>query len=115
MPTGAVAPTPDLAAKIVKLAREAKRREVALDAATTALREVQHAIKENMRAEGVHRVATDGVSVTWSAVKGRPAYDMPAIRAAATAAGINIAQFETIGAPTDRLVIQIAGSSRPAI
>ena len=61
-----------------------------------------------MRAEGVRRVAADGVSVIWSAIKGRPAYDMPAIRAAAAAAGIDLAEFETTGAPTDRLVIIVS-------
>jgi hypothetical protein len=115
VPTQSTAPSPELAAEVVALAREAKRREAALDAATAALREVQQAIKENMRAGGVRRVVADGVSVIWSAVRGRPAYDMPAIRAAATAAGIDLAQFETVGAPTDRLVVQIAGPSGPAV
>jgi hypothetical protein len=115
VPTQSSAPTPELIAKVVKLARRAKRREAALDAATAALRTVQHEIKEKMRGEGVRLVAADGVSVIWSAVKGRPAYDMPGIRAAATAAGIDLAQFEMVGAPTDRLVIQIAGPSGPAV
>jgi hypothetical protein len=113
VPTGAVAP-PKPATKIIAMARRAKRREAALDAATAALRKVQHEIKETMRAAGVHRVAADGVSVIWSAVKGRPSYDMSAIRTAAAAAGIDINQFETVGAATDRLVIQIAGNPIPA-
>jgi hypothetical protein len=113
VPTGAVAP-PKPATKIMAMARRAKRREAALDAATAALRKVQHEIKETMRAAGVHRVAADGVSVIWSAVKGRPSYDMSAIRTAAAAAGIDINQFETVGAATDRLVIQIAGNPIPA-
>jgi len=45
----------------------------------------------------------------WSAVKGRPSYDMKAIHAAAVAAGINLAQFETTGQASDRLDIRIAG------
>ena len=108
VPSAANKPSRALVADVVALAREAKRREAALDAATAALREVQHAIKENMRAEGVRRVAAAGVSVIWSAIKGRPAYDMPAIRAAAAAAGIDLAEFETTGAPTDRLVIIVS-------
>jgi hypothetical protein len=46
-------------------------------------------------------------------VKGRPAFDMVKIRAAATAAGINIAEFETVGAATDRLAIQVTGTIPP--
>jgi hypothetical protein len=34
---------------------------------------------------------------------------MKAIRDAATAAGIDLTQFETTGAPSDRLDIRIAG------
>ena len=47
----------------------------------------------------------DGIVVIWSPVKGRIAFDMPAIREAAEKLGLNIQQFETVGDPTDRLVI----------
>jgi hypothetical protein len=53
------------------------------------------------------------VSVLWSAVKGRPSYDVPAIREAAAAAGIDLTKFERTGEPSDRLVIQVTGQSRP--
>jgi hypothetical protein len=103
---GARKPSPRLAADIVALAREAKQREAALDAATAQLREVHHTIKERMGAAGVRRVVADGVSVLWSPVKGRPAYDMPKVRAACATAGIDLMQFETVGLPTDRLVVK---------
>jgi hypothetical protein len=109
VPTGARKPSPQLAADIVALAREAKQREAALDAATARLREVHHTIKGRMGAAGVRRVVADGVSVLWSPIKGRPAYDMPKVRAACAAAGIDVTQFETVGLPTDRLVIKVIG------
>jgi hypothetical protein len=40
-------------------------------------------------------------------VKGRPTYDIPAIRAAAAAAGVDIGRFETVDEGTDRLVVQL--------
>jgi hypothetical protein len=100
-------PSARLTAAVVALAREAKRREAELDAA--ALRATQNEIKERLRADNVRRVASDGVSVTWSAIKGRPSRDMPAIRDAATAAGIDLKQYERTGEPSDRLVVQVAG------
>jgi hypothetical protein len=105
---------PEFAAEIVALAREAKRCEAELETATAALRATQHEIKERLTAGNVRRVVADGVSVLWSAVKGRPSYDMPAIREAAAAAGIDLTKHERTGDPSDRLVIQVAAQSRPA-
>jgi len=62
-----------------------------------------------IRANDVRRVDSDGVRLIWSAVKGRPSYDMKAIREAAAAAGIDLAQFETTGQASDRLEIRVAG------
>lgn len=107
-------PDPQFVAEIVDLARTAKSRRYELDAATTRLREIEHEIRERLRSRNVRRVTADGASVTWSAVKGRPSYNMPAIREAAAAAGIDLTQFETTGDPSDRLVIQVIGQSRPA-
>lgn len=115
VPRTAHEPSPALTTEIVALAHKAKHCEAGVDAWTSALHTAQHEIKKTMRAAGVRRIAADGVSVVWSAVKGRPAYDMVGIRATATAAGIDITKFETVGAPTDRLVIQIAGLFCPAI
>ena len=47
-------------------------------------------------------------------VKGRPSYDMPAIREAAKDAGIDISQFETVGDPIDRLRIRMSQAPHPA-
>jgi hypothetical protein len=100
-------PDPQFVAEIATMARETKRREAALDAATAALRTAQLELKDRLRARGFRRIAGDGVTVTLSAVKGRPAYDMKAIREAAAAAGIDLNQFETTGESSDRLVINL--------
>ena len=78
------------------------------------MREIEHDIKECLRAKGLRRVDGDGVSVVWSPVKGRPSYDMKGIREAAEKAGIDLAEYQLVGDPTDRLVIRVAGQSRSA-
>ena len=50
-------------------------------------------------------------SIVWSAVKGRPSYDMPGIKAAAVAAGIDLQRYETVGEPSDRLTISITNQT----
>jgi hypothetical protein len=105
-------PDPQFVAEIADLARANKRREADVETATAAFRASQLDLKERLRARGFRRVVGDGVAVTWSAVKGRPSYDMPAIRAAAAAVGIDLGQFETTGDPSDRLVIQTLEQSR---
>jgi hypothetical protein len=115
VPKGAdVEVSAEQAAAIVALAVKVLQCELKADAATAAQREAEHEIKELMRAANVRRAGADGVSVTWSPVKGRPSYDMPAIRAAASAAGVDLTKFERAGEPSDRLVIRAVGQSRPA-
>jgi len=114
VPTQPIAASPEFAAEIVALARDAKQREQELATAATAFRRAQHEIKERLQTSGVTRVVAGGVSVLWSAVKGRPSYDWPAIRDAAAAVGIDLTQYERTGDPSDRLVIQVVGQSRPA-
>jgi hypothetical protein len=114
VPAQAGRPSAQLTTEVVALAHEAKRREAELDAATAAFRSTQNEIKERLRASNVRRVAADGLIVTWSAIKGRPSYDWTAIRSAATAAGIDLTQYERTGEPSDRLVIQVVGQSCPA-
>jgi hypothetical protein len=107
-------PDPQFVAEIADMAIEAKRRRIAAEAATTSQREIEHEIREQLRAKGLRRVDGDGVTVVWSPVRGRPAFNMPAIREAAIKAGIDITQFESIGEPTDRLSIRVAEQSRSA-
>jgi hypothetical protein len=106
-------PDAEFVAEIADLAREAKRAADALETATAAYRTAQHEIKERLHARGFRRVVGSSVSVTWSPVKGRPSYNLSAIRAAAAAAGVDITKFDTAGEPSDRLVIQTVEQSCP--
>jgi hypothetical protein len=115
VPARIVEPSPEFVAEIVELARHAKRLEDEAELAFAAHRAAQQDIKDRLSANNVRRIDGDGVKLTWSAMKGRPSYDMKAIREAATAAGIDLTQFETTGAPSDRLDIRIADRrSEPA-
>jgi hypothetical protein len=107
-------PDPQFVAEIADMAREAKGRRGVVEATTADLREIEHDIKERLRAKSLRRVDGDGVSVVWSPVKGRPSYDMKGIREAAEKAGIDLAEYQLVGDPTDRLVIRVAGQSRSA-
>ncbi len=107
-------PDPQFVAEIADLAREAKRRRITAEMGTRAQRDIEHDIRERLRAKGLRRIDGDGVSITWSPVKGRPSYDMKGIREAAANAGIDIAQYETVGEATDRLIIQVTEQSRTA-
>jgi CRISPR/Cas system-associated exonuclease Cas4 (RecB family) len=108
------APDPQFVAEIADLARQAKEHETAADRATTRLRGLHTEIKDRLRAKRLRRINGDSVSVLWSPVKGRPAYDNKGIREAAAKAGVDLAQYETVGEPTDRLVIRVAERSRSA-
>jgi len=106
VPAQAVAPSPEFVAEIVERARHAKALEVEAERALAAQRAAQQDIKDRLSANNVRRIDGDGVSVTWSAVRGRPAFDDKAIREAAIAAGIDVEAFSTVGDPTDRLSIR---------
>jgi hypothetical protein len=98
-------PDPQFIAEIADLARVAKQLDALTDEVTAQFREVQLELRERLRAKGLRKVAGDGVTVTWSSVKGRPSYNMPAIREAAAKAGVDLGEYETVGDFTDRLVI----------
>lgn len=102
---------PQFIAEMADLSRKLKFAEGAGDLADKQVRELQDEIKERMRAKGLRRIVGDGVSVTWSSVKGRPSYDNKAIREAAEGAGVKVQQFETVGEPTDRLVIKLTAAA----
>ena len=71
----------------------------------------RHSTKSaSWRAKGLRRVAGDDFSIVWSPVKGRQSFDVKALKAAAIAAGVDVAQFETIGEPTDRLDVRVQGT-----
>ena len=87
------------------LALKSAERDCACD--ETRVRTLQNAIKDRLREKSVRKIP--GI-LTWSNVKGRAGYDNKAIKEAAIAAGVDIAQFKTQGEPTDRLVIEISSS-----
>lgn len=92
---------------IAELARNLKTHEEEVETATTRVRVMQNAIKERLREHGVRKIKSGDIAVTWSAVKARQSWNNTAIREAATAAGIDVEKFSTVGEPTDRLLIKI--------
>lgn len=87
------------------------RKERAIAAKVSDLeaeqRNLQELIKSRLRDLGLNRIESDGIKLVWSPVKGRPSYDMPKLREAAAALGLDIQQFETVGQATDRLIITL--------
>ena len=109
VPTQPVEPSPEFVAEIAALACRAKALEAGAERALATQRAAQQDIKDRLSANNVRRIDGDGVRLIWSAVKGRPSFDTKAIREAAAAAGIDLTQFETTGAASDRLDIRVAG------
>lgn len=73
-------------------------------------REAQEEVKELLRKKGVRKVPH---VVTWSPQKGRKSYDMPKLREAAEAKGVNVEAFCTVGQPSDRLQITLSIGETP--
>ena len=105
---------PQFVAEISDLAHEVKQRRADLDVGTTALRALEHEIRERLHAKGMRKIVGDGISVTWRPVKGRPTYDWKGIREAAAEAGVDLSKFETVGEMSSRLDIGVIGRSRSA-
>jgi CRISPR/Cas system-associated exonuclease Cas4 (RecB family) len=98
--------------EIEDLARAVKGAEHSRDACDALMRAKQDELKSRLRDKGIRKVP--GI-VSWSSVKGRESWDNKKIREAAEAAGVDIGQYNTVGEPTDRLLILIgADSSDPA-
>lgn len=100
-------PSLQLVAELQDLAREEKKWAKASDEAATKQRAVQEEIKQRMREKGLRRIVHGTIKIIWSAVKGRPSFNLPALRAAATEVGLDVQRFETVGEPSDRLTITI--------
>jgi|GEM_PF-1014681 len=99
-------------AELVDLAGQERAAHGKVDEASKAHRELQEKIKSRMREKGLRFIKTRELNVTWSAVKGRPSYDMVGIKAAAAAAGIDLQRFETVGEPSDRLLVSVTKQDR---
>jgi hypothetical protein len=98
---------PQFIAEARDLAREAKHHQADAEDATAKLRATQNEIRERLRAKGLRRVAGNDFSIIWSPVKGRQSFDVKALKTAAIAAGVDVAQFETTGEATDRLDVRV--------
>ena len=103
---------PQFIAEMVELAMQERELATHADEAKRDQREVQEKIKQRLRDKGLSSVKGSGISIVWSAIKGRPSYDMPGIKAAAAAAGINLQRFETVGEPSDRLTVNVTKQDR---
>lgn len=114
VPDGATAADPVLADTVADLARRARAAKDMAEAASNEAREIEHEVRDLLAAAGTRRLSHEGVEVRWSPVKGRPSYDMKGIREAAVAAGVDLARFERVGDPTDRLAITLSEIPAPA-
>lgn len=71
-------------------------------------RNLQEEIKEKLRSLDLRAFDEGGsIKIIWSPVKGRPSYNMPELREAAAKLGLNIQKYETVGQPTDRLMVTL--------
>jgi hypothetical protein len=102
-----VAADPQFVAELSDLARKLKYAEAAIDVSEKQKRELQYEIKERLRAKSMRRIVGDGVAISWTAVKGRESWDMPALKEAAFGAGIDIEQFVRVGEGGDRLTVTL--------
>ena len=65
-------PDPQFVAEIADLARAAKQRETKPTPRTVGCAKHKHELRERMRAKGFRKVIGNGMSITWSPVRGRP-------------------------------------------
>jgi CRISPR/Cas system-associated exonuclease Cas4 (RecB family) len=103
---------PQFVAQVKELAIAERTLDTKIDELDTRRRGLQEQIKELLRARKLRKIDAGDIKVTWSSVVGRPAYDMPGIKQAAAAAGIDIQKFERVGNPSDRLIIHVAKQDR---
>ena len=96
---------PEQAAPMAAQARAIRELKAKAEQAAAEAREAEARLRDMMAEAGTRQVEGDGVKVRWSAVKPRASLDAAALREAATAAGIDITQFNKFGAPSDQLVI----------
>lgn len=96
-----------IASRLGEMARAARKHAATAKTEAAAARAIEEKIKTELSRQGARSVQHGGVSVTWSAVAGRPSTDLKALREAAEAAGVDTRRFQTAGAPSDRLTITI--------
>lgn len=107
VPSEAAALAPQQMSKLKTLALASKLAKRQADELEAEAREYEHEIKEILSASGSKKAGDSEISVSWASIKGRPSWDMKGLRAAAEAAGVDLAKFETVGDATDRLTITL--------
>jgi hypothetical protein len=106
---------PQFIAEISDLGNEVKDRRATLKTATEELRDIEHDIRERLRAKGVREITGDGIVVSWTSVKGRPSYDWKGIREAAAQAGVDLDAYVTVGDMSSRLDVRATRKSQQKI
>lgn len=85
-----------------KLARSLKAES---EQKAGAAREAEAKLRDMLAQAGTRKIEIDEVKVSWRATRGRASVDNVQLREAAIKAGIDVSQFNKIGAPSDTLVI----------
>jgi len=91
----------------IQLAMEYEGYDDTISGLEAKKRELQHNIKTQLQEHGLRKIDDGGIKIVWSPVVGRTSWDMPKLRAAAQAAGLDIQQFETVGDATNRLTVTV--------
>jgi CRISPR/Cas system-associated exonuclease Cas4 (RecB family) len=94
-------------AEISDMAREYKILENMIGGYEEERRRIQNAIKERLREKGQSKIVGDGISVSWSAVKGRETFDMARIKEVLAEQGLEIDDYKHEGTPGDRLTVTV--------
>jgi hypothetical protein len=105
--------TAEQMALLRRLAYERQAHALAIEKVELAKRQIEQEIKEILRQAETRRVEDEFVRIVWSALKGRPSWDWPKLRAAAEKVGLDLAPFETTGNPSDRLEVRVVNGSGP--
>jgi CRISPR/Cas system-associated exonuclease Cas4 (RecB family) len=98
---------PQFVAEISDLARQYKLAQHLVEKSETDVRQLQTDIKSRLQEKQIRRVVGNGVSVSWTQVKGRETTDVKGLREAAENAGIDLDQYTSVADPSDRLTVTV--------
>ena len=98
-------------AEISDMARNYKDLELSIAAYEEDRRRIQNDIKERLREKGQSKIVGDGISISWSAVKGRETFDMARIKEVLAEQGLEIDDYKHEGTPGDRLTVTLKAAT----
>jgi hypothetical protein len=98
---------PQFVAEISDLARQYKLAQFMVEKSETDVRQLQTDIKQRLQDKQIRRVVGNGVSVSWTQIKGRENTDVKGLREAAENAGIDLDQYTSVADPSDRLTVTV--------